>query len=75
MLEGFLSSGGTLSSRTDGSGRSIKDLDQQRAALERRLVDVEARYRAQFTALDVMLSNMTQTSNFLTQQLAALSGS
>ena len=74
VLEGFLSSGGTLSSRTDGIGRSIKDLDQQRTALERRLVDVEARYRAQFTALDVMLSNMTQTSNFLTQQLAALNG-
>jgi flagellar hook-associated protein 2 len=35
-------------------------------------VDIEKRYRAQFTALDPMLAQMTSTSNFLTQQLANL---
>jgi flagellar hook-associated protein 2 len=33
---------------------------------------IEARYRAQFTALDTMLSSLNQTSQFLTQQLATL---
>jgi len=34
---------------------------------------MEKRYRAQFVALDAMLSSMQSTSNYLTQQLAALS--
>jgi flagellar hook-associated protein 2 len=36
-------------------------------------VDIEKRYRAQFTALDVAVGNMNKTSTFLTQQLASLS--
>ena len=36
------------------------------------MVSIEARYRKQFTALDVMMSNMSQTSSYLTTQLANL---
>ncbi len=67
-----LASGGILASRTDGIGRTITDIGKQRTALENRLVNVEKRYRAQFTALDVMLSNMNKTSSYLTQQLDQL---
>ena len=66
MLEG----GGALSNRTDGIGKSIQDIGNQRDGLNRRLVDIEKRYRAQFTALDSMVSRMNQTSAFLKQQLA-----
>jgi flagellar hook-associated protein 2 len=75
LLGGLLSSNGLITTRTDGINRSITDLDDRRTALNRRLVDVEARYRAQFTALDSMMSNMLSTSNFLTQQLNALNNS
>jgi len=34
---------------------------------------VQKRYQAQFTALDSTIASMTQTSNYLTQQLASLS--
>jgi flagellar hook-associated protein 2 len=68
----FLNSTGPVASRTDGINKSIKDIGKRRDAFNLRMVDVEAHYRAQFTALDVMLSNMSQTSNFLTQQLASL---
>jgi flagellar hook-associated protein 2 len=51
---------------------SIKDLDQRQEDFSRRLEMVEARYRAQFSALDAMLGSLTQTSQFLQQQLAAL---
>ncbi len=50
----------------------VKDIEDQREALNRRLVDVEKRIRAQFTALDSMIAGMTQTSNFLQQQLSRL---
>lgn len=67
-----LGADGLLAGRTDGITRSIAGLTDQRTAIARRLEGVEQRLRAQFGALDVLVSNLTQTSNFLTQQLAAL---
>ncbi len=68
-----LSDNGVLAGRTEGIGRTITDIGRRRDAFEARMVTVEKRYRAQFTALDVMLSNMNQTSQYLTQQLANIS--
>lgn len=68
----ILARDGILTSRTDGIGRTITDIGKQRSAMETRLIGVEARYRAQFTALDQMLSSMNTTSTFLTQQLDQL---
>ncbi|OGT02484.1 MAG: hypothetical protein A2143_10335 [Gallionellales bacterium RBG_16_57_15] len=69
----ILTTDGALASRTDGIGKTIADINKQRSAMETRLLDVEKRYRAQFNALDAMLSSMNQTSNYLTQQLAQIS--
>jgi len=74
FLDKLLVSDGALASRTDGIDRSIKDISDRREVLGRRLSVIEARYRKQFTALDTLISNMTQTSNFLQQQLANLPG-
>lgn len=71
-LDGFLSSDGLIAGRTDGINDSVKSLGRQREALTLRIELVEKRYRAQFTALDSAISSMTQTSNYLTQQLANL---
>ena len=68
-----LSAGGAIASRTSGIDASVRDIDERRAVINRRLVDVEARYRAQFAALDVLVGKLNQTSAFLTQQLANLS--
>ena len=70
-----LNDDGSLKARTNGIDSSIKNLDQRQLQLEARLVQVERRYRAQFSALDGMLSSMNATSAFLTQQLASLPGS
>ena len=71
-IQAMLNSRGTLTSQTDGLSRSIKDLGLQREELKDRLVDTEKRYRAQFNALDKMVAQMQQTSNYLQQQLSAL---
>lgn len=63
---------GIISSRTKGIDSSIKDIGTRRTEMERRLVAIEQRYRAQFVALDKMLSSMNQTSTYLTQQLSKL---
>lgn len=75
MLTEFLGSKGSISSRTDGLNATIKDIGKQREALNRRLEDIEKRYRTQFTALDVTLGQLTQTSNYMAKQLAALTSS
>ncbi|MDP3032225.1 MAG: flagellar filament capping protein FliD, partial [Rhodocyclaceae bacterium] len=74
MLEGVVGSAGLISSRTEGINASIKDIQKRGEALQLRLLQVEKRYRAQFTALDVLVASMNQTSNYLTQQLASLPG-
>ncbi|GAB3537637.1 hypothetical protein GCM10027343_01320 [Noviherbaspirillum agri] len=73
LLDTMLASEGAISARTDGYNESLKNLGKERERLNDRLEQIEKRYRAQYTALDVMLSNMSQTSNYLSQQLASLS--
>ncbi len=71
-LKGYLDGDGLLAGRTDGINASIKSIGKQREAFEARLARIESRYMAQFTALDSMVASMTQTSNYLSQQLANL---
>ena len=65
---------GTINARTSGLEASIKGVAARRDAFEVRMTKVEANLRKQFVALDRMMSSMTNTSNFLTQQLASLPG-
>lgn len=69
-----LSNDSSITARTDGINKTIADIGKRRTEMEARLVQIERRYRAQFTALDAMLNNMNTTSNFLTAQLANLPG-
>ncbi|HCA26107.1 MAG TPA: flagellar hook protein FliD [Betaproteobacteria bacterium] len=72
LATSLLSSNGPINSRTDGINRSINDITKQRDDFNRRLVDIEARYRRQFSALDGLIGTMNQTSTYLAQQLANL---
>jgi flagellar hook-associated protein 2 len=74
FLTGVLGSGGLLASRTEGIESAIAAIGKDRELIGRRLVLIEARLRRQFTALDTLIAGMTQTSNFLQQQLATLPG-
>ncbi len=71
-LDGLLSDEGSLTTRTDGINKSIRALEQSEERMLARLDKVEARYRAQFSALDRLMSSLNTTSAYLTQQLASL---
>lgn len=75
LVNSFVGSTGLVSGRTDGLNRSIQDATKTRTLMNDRLLNVERRYRAQFIALDTLISGMTTTSNFLAQQLANLPSS
>jgi flagellar hook-associated protein 2 len=63
---------GAISNRTVGLKNTIDSIGKSEDAMEDRLVLTEARYKKQFTALDVSMSKMQNTSTYLTQQLAAI---
>ncbi|TIC84743.1 flagellar filament capping protein FliD [Crenobacter intestini] len=73
-LEGLVKKDGAIDAFSTGLGESAKVLSSQQEALQKRLVDTEKRYRAQFSAMDALLAQYNNMSNFLTQQLAGLSG-
>lgn len=73
LAAGFVGKDSLLQAKTDGLNVSIKSIASQRERFETRLESMEKRYRAQFVALDAMMSSMQNTSNYLTQQLATLS--
>ena len=72
VISNLLSGSGIVTSRTDGLKTSITRLDKQSESISTRLATIEARYRAQFTRLDTLLSSMSKTSSFLTQQIASI---
>jgi flagellar hook-associated protein 2 len=72
LADSLLDPDGLVDSREDGLNDRIDDLNDRRAALERRLESTEERLRAQFTALDGLLSNLRSTGDYLLQQLSSL---
>lgn len=74
ILDSFLSSSGRFDSQTELLGESITDINDQRLVLEQRVAATEARFRAQFEALDVLVGQLTATGDFLLQQLDSLPG-
>ena len=68
-LDSYLNADAPLSKRTESLQARKKDLNAQTDALNRRMVDAQARYRTQFSALDSLLSSMQTTSAYLTKQL------
>jgi len=74
VIEGYIGSSGIIDSRTTGLQTSIDGIAEQRETLDRRLVSIESRLLAQFTAMDIIVSSLQNQSSFLTQQLANLPG-
>ncbi|MES3041104.1 MAG: flagellar filament capping protein FliD [Pseudomonadota bacterium] len=73
MLDGYASTTGVIEGRSSSLRTEVKTLSAQKQALDLRMTALDARYRKQFTALDSLLAGFSNTSSFLTQQLAKLS--
>lgn len=72
LTKGLLDDSGQIKAQTDGLNATLKDISKQQDALDTRIKAFETRTRAQFTALDTLLSNLKSTGDYLTQQLAKL---
>ena len=74
LADGFLKTDGIIDARTKGLETTIESLNDDRTALNERLASLETRLLRQFNALDSLLAQLSQTSNFLAQQLNSLPG-
>lgn len=72
VLERYAGSDGILDNRTSGLRNRIDSIGNDRERLANRLEAIEARYRAQFTAMDIMVAQLSNIGDFLGQQLANL---
>lgn len=75
LLDGFTKTNGMISAATAGIQTTLKSLDNQYTATESRVEATIERYKKQFTALDLLVSRMQNTGNYLTQQFASMSSS
>lgn len=73
MLDSVLDADGLLDSRTDSLNARMKTYDQQYEDLDRRMESLQARYTAQFTAMEQLVTQLQGSSGYLSQQLASMS--
>ncbi|MGP9666145.1 flagellar filament capping protein FliD [Halomonas sp. AOP22-C1-8] len=71
-IEQMTSSNGVLTGAVTGAESNVKSLDERYARMEKSIDATIARYRAQFSQLDVMVAEMNSMSSYLTQQFDAL---
>lgn len=72
LLARYVDDNGLIEARTEGLQARVEDVAKAREALEFRLQKVEERLRRQFSALDGLVAQLRNTSDFLTRQLDAL---
>jgi flagellar hook-associated protein 2 len=73
QLTNALGTTGVFQNTQNTLDAKLKDLGKQQTKLDAHMVQVEASYRAQFSALDTIVAQLKQTGNFLTQQFASTS--
>lgn len=74
VINGFLSSGGAVATSIDGFNQSLATIDEDRQALSKRIDSLTARLARQFTAMDIIISQLKNTEDFVSNQLSLLNG-
>ncbi|WP_130835299.1 flagellar filament capping protein FliD [[Erwinia] mediterraneensis] len=67
-LTSWLSSSGIVQSATDGVSKTLNTLTKQYNSTSQRIDAMIARYKEQFTQLDITMSKLNSTSDYLTTQ-------
>ncbi len=75
MADQALGVDGSLASRSEGLRTRISSNEKRQAEMEVRVQQTEARLRAQYTALDRKMGELTSLSSYVTQQMNLLNNS
>ncbi|WP_280567247.1 flagellar filament capping protein FliD [Chromohalobacter sp. 296-RDG] len=71
-LDTMLGEDGMVEGAVTGAENQMDRLDERYSSMEDSIATTVDRYRSQFQELDSMVSEMNQTSDYLTQQLSAM---
>ncbi|WP_410706382.1 flagellar filament capping protein FliD [Citrobacter braakii] len=74
-VKSYLADDGVIDSAQDNINATLKKLTKQYLSVSASIEDTVARYTAQFTQLDTMMSKLNNTSTYLSQQFTAMSNS
>lgn len=74
-INGLIGTDGSVTIATTGLNKTVTDYENQQTKMQERLDAIEARYRAQFSALDTLVSSLTSTGDYLTSFISSLSSS
>jgi flagellar hook-associated protein 2 len=72
ILERMLDGDGRIPAREDTLKSQLDRIRDRQEALDLRMERVQRRYELQFSAMDTLVAQLKQTSNFVTQQLGLL---
>ncbi|MBL1140471.1 MAG: flagellar filament capping protein FliD [Proteobacteria bacterium] len=72
-LTQYTKTDGIIDNKTSGLNNTVSDINDDIESLALRLEAYETRLLAQFTALDILMSQLNSTSEFLTQQFEQIS--
>ncbi len=74
VVDGFVDGDGPIESRIEGINSELRDIDDERAVLDRRAARLDERFRSQFAALDELVAQLSGIGDFLAQNLSNLPG-
>ena len=72
MVTSMVGAGGAIESRTDSLNRDLEQIQENQVRLEERITSFRERLVSQFSAADSLISQLNNTRDFVSQQLAAL---
>lgn len=75
LVSGYTDTNGVLTAATKGINTTLDSLGKQYTATSSRIDATVARYKAQFTQLDLLVSKMNSTTSYLTQQFDSMNAS
>lgn len=75
LLTSILGTDGSLQNATDGINKTLKNLSDQYDRVNAQITTTMAMYKAQFTSLSTLVSQLDSTASYLTQQFNAMSSS
>jgi len=74
LITRFVTTDGALASKTERLNSELLLIAEERADLNTRIESLTARLARQFTAADIIISQLNSTADFVKQQLDALAG-
>lgn len=74
VINEYVKTNGLLDNKTEGLNETIEDINNDLTDLEASLAALEERLLSQFTALDILVSQLNTTSGFLEQQFDIMKG-